>query len=226
MILDGSIKRITRPDRPGWLNSLQNDLALITNQEAQKYWSSPAYHGAPYFNYRLEHVQQVERDALRLLAAASADEDILLAGVWLHDRFRPQYEGDQHAARAAAWTREHLAALGFPAEKTEAVAYAIEHHVDLPGAIPENAVEARLLWDADKLTKIGPLNIVSYLCSHPAFPEQKITYSNLALIGLEKLERARRLAESLYFELAREIARQRYAQQKNFYESLANEVEA
>lgn len=226
MILDGSIKRITRPDRPGWLNSLQNDLALITNQEAQKYWSSPAAHGAPYFNYRLEHVQQVERDALRLFATTNAVEDILLAAVWLHDRFRPQYEGDQHAARAAAWANEHLSALGFPAEKTAAVAYAIEHHVDLPGAIPENAVEARILWDADKLTKIGPLNIVSYLCSHPAFPDQKITFSSLALLGLEKLERARRLAESLYFELAREIARERYERQKQFYESLATDVGA
>lgn len=225
MFMDGSIKRTMKPNQAGWLTSLQNDMALLTNQDAQKHWGSPERQGAPYYNARLEHIQQVERDALRLAREIPADEDILLAAVWIHDRHRPAYEGDEHAADSARWARTNLAALGFPAEKVQAVAYAIEHHVDLPGAIPESALEARLLWDTDKLAKIGPLNIVAYLCSHPAFPDQRITYERLALLGLEKLERSRRLAESLYFELARSIARERYEQQKIFYESLARDVD-
>lgn len=225
MIMDGSIKRTLHPDQPPWLTSLQNDMALLTNQDAKKHWGSPELQGAPYYNARLEHIQQVERDALRLMREIPADQDILLASVWIHDRFRPWYEGDQHAARSASWAREHLAGLGFPTEKVEAVVFAVEHHIDLPGEIPESAVEARLLWDADKLAKMGPLNIVSYLCSHPAFPEQKITYSSLALLGLEKLERSRRLAESLYFEVSRRIAHERYQHQKMFYESLARDVD-
>jgi uncharacterized protein len=226
MILDSSIKRITKPDQPGWLTSLQNDMALITNQDAQKHWGNPALRGAPYYNSRLEHIQQVERDALRLADDVSADQDILLAAVWIHDRFPPLYEGDEHPAKAANWARENLTALGFPTEKVETVAHAIERHTDPPGAIPESDVEARLLWDADKLAKMGSLNIVSYLCGHPAFPDQRITYSSLALIGLEKLERARRISDSLYFEHARQIAHNRYIHQKTFYESLAQDVDA
>jgi hypothetical protein len=226
MIMDGSIKRTLKPDQPPWLTSLQNDMALLTNQDAQKYWGRSEMHGAPYYNARLEHIQQVERDALRLVREITADKDILLAAVWIHDRCRPNYEGDQHAVLSAGWARENLEVLGFPAEKVEAVAFAIEHHIDLPGAIPENNLEARLLWDADKLAKIGPLNIVAYLCSHPAFPEQKITYSSLALLGLEKLERSRRMAESLYFELSRKLAHERFEHQKIFYESLAHDVDA
>jgi hypothetical protein len=225
MIMDGSIKRILKPDQAAWLTSLQNDMALLTNQDAKKHWGRPEMEGAPYYNARLEHIQQVERDALRLAQEIPADQEILLAAAWIHDRYRPEFEGDQHAEKSAQWAREHLEALGFPPEKVEAVASAIQHHVDLPGVIPESAVEARLLWDADKLAKIGPLNIVSYLCSHPAFPEQKITYSGLALLGLEKLERTRRMAESLYFELARKLARERYEHQRIFYESLARDVD-
>ncbi len=223
--MDGSIKRVLRPDQPAWLTRLQNDMALLTNEDAQKHWGRAERNGAPYYNARLEHIQQVERDALRLAQEISVDQDILLAAIWIHDRYRPQYEGDQHAEKSANWAREHLAELGFPAEKVEAVAIAILHHADPPGTIPEGAVAARLLWDADKLAKIGPLNIVSYLCSHPAFPEQRMTYSSLALLGLEKLERFRRLAESLYSTQARTLARERYEHQKIFYESLARDVD-
>ena len=226
MIMDGSIKRALSPDQPAWLTSLQNDMALLTHQDAQRHWSSPEMQAAPsYYNTQLEHIQQVERDALRLAAEIQADQDILLAAVWIHDRFRPNYEGDQHAEKSANWAREHLADLGFPAEKVPAVAYAVEHHTDPPGTIPESAVEARMLWDADKLARIGPLNIVAYLCGHPAFPEQRLTYSSLALLGLEKLEHSRRTVESLYFKPARALAHERYEHQKIFYKSLARDVD-
>ena len=106
MIMDGSIKRTLNPDQPLWLTSLQNDMALLTNQDAKKHWGSSEMHGAPYYNARLEHIQQVERDALRLIREIPADKDILLAAVWIHDRFRPQYEGDLHAVKSASWARD------------------------------------------------------------------------------------------------------------------------
>lgn len=226
MFLDSSIRRIMKPDQPAWLVTLQNDLALITAQAAQRHWPGPTPRSGPYFNYRLEHVQQVEREALHLLPKTPADRLTVLAIVWIHERYKPQYEGDDHPAQAAAWTRDNLAGLGFPAERVETVAYAVEHHADPPGTLPESAHEARLVWDADKLASIGPLNIVGMMVSHPAFPEQRITYTNLALLGLEQLDKARRLVNQLYYEPARLLAKERYAQQKAFYEMFARDVEA
>jgi HD superfamily phosphodiesterase len=63
--------------------------------------------------------RQVARDATRLLAEMGGDEDTVLASVWIHDRFQPQYHGTDHAAKAAEWARQNLAALGFPGEKVD-----------------------------------------------------------------------------------------------------------
>ena len=44
-------------------------------------------------------------------------------GFWFYpqvpDRFQPQYHGTDHAAKAAEWARQNLAALGFPGEKVD-----------------------------------------------------------------------------------------------------------
>jgi hypothetical protein len=225
MSIDSSVKRIMKPEQPVWLTALQNDLALITAQEAKKIWPHPETQ-APYFNYRLEHVQQVERDALRILEDVKADEEILLAAVWVHDRFQTQLENEKHAHQAAAWTRENLAGLGFPAQKVDQVVYAVERHCDQPGQIPAGAVEARILWDADRLTRIGPLSIINYMLGHAAFPEMRLSYNNIALLGLEKLERSRRLVEEFYYQRSRELALSRFQQQKAFFEAFAQDVQA
>jgi hypothetical protein len=223
MLIDSTVKRIMKPDQPAWLTSLQNDEALLTAQEASKIWPHPETK-APYFNFRLEHVQQVERDALRINEYVKGDTDIILAAVWIHDRFQPQTENEKHAHQAADWAKENLAGLGFPDEKVPAVYLAVNRHCDPPGTIPAGDVEARVLWDADKLTRIGPLSIVSYMLAHSAFPEQKLSYSNIAVLGLERLERSRRLVDELYYPRSREMAIARFAQQKAFYEAFAQDV--
>jgi hypothetical protein len=228
-MVDASNRRAIKSDQAPWLVSLQNDMMLITAQAAQRHWPGPQPGSDPYFNYRFEHVQQVEREALNLLNEPDlqlADPEIVLAAVWIHDRYKPQYEGDDHARQAADWAREHLAGSGFPPGKVQAVVFAVEHHADPPGTLSESAIEARLVWDADKLTKIGPLNIISKLVSHPAYPEQNITYTGMALLGLEQLEKSRRLVDEFYFEASRALARVRFAQQKEFYEMLARDVDA
>jgi hypothetical protein len=225
MILDGSIRRVMKPDRPEWLIGLQNDLALLTADESQKHWPDPANQGSPYYNYRLEQIQQVERDALRLAETIPADADILLAGVWIYDRCGGQQPDDPQADCAADWARQHLAEYGFPAAQVEAAALTVAGQNAPPGELPDRPIEARLLWDADKLAIIGPLNIVNYLTAHPAHPSQRLSYTGMALYGLEQLDRARRLIDCLYFEVSRHMARRRYEQQKMFYEALASDVE-
>jgi HD superfamily phosphodiesterase len=151
-------------------------MASITGQAARKHWPGLSPEAEPYYNYRFEHVRQVERDAQRLIAVVGGDTEIILASVWTHDRFQPQYEGDRHAARAAEWVREHLASLGFPISKVPAVEYVVANHSNAPNTIPENELEARLVWDADKLSKTGALAVISFLCSIPAFPQTPVSH--------------------------------------------------
>lgn len=207
-----------------WLARLRSDLIAITTDAAREIWRGVPADAPPYFNYRLEHVYQVERDALRLLDLVGGDREVVLAAVWLHDRFQPQYSRDHHAARAGEWAREHLAAYGFPPEKIARVVFAVANHSNAPGALPDDAPEARVLWDADKICKIGALEIVTFLAGNPAFPHKPNTFATIARHGLDKVDGDESLVAQFYFAPTRAWARDRLAAKRAFYTALAREI--
>lgn len=107
------------------------------------------------FNHRWEHVQRVVQMALWLADKTGADADTVEAAAWLHDICKREPNHGKAGARAA---QEFLRNTNFPAEKIAAVADAIAQHVGLTrplGATPMTPLEAAVLWDADKLTKLG-----------------------------------------------------------------------
>lgn len=109
---------------------------------------------APSFYYRWEHVCAVVNAAMRLAELLEADAEIVEAAAWLHDV--KKYEAkEQHPQAGAQFAREFLPKTDFPKKKIEAVAYAIEQHMGLWRDKPLKNLEASILWDADKLTKIG-----------------------------------------------------------------------
>ncbi|MBN2238612.1 MAG: hypothetical protein JW712_02470 [Dehalococcoidales bacterium] len=205
-----------------WLSVLRDDVKRITTEAAMAVW--PGTDGEPYYNYRLEHVQQAEREAKRLLALVGGDEDIVMASVWIHDRFQPQYEGEKHSEKGADWAKNNLAALGFPADKVSLVEYAVGNHSNPHGTIPEQYHEARMLWDADKLSHLGALAIITMLCGNPAFPQTKVSYEWVRQRMSEKMAKAKDWGDQFYFGPSRQWAKQRLKTQRVFYESLENEL--
>ncbi len=132
----------------------------------------------PAFAYRWEHVQQVAANGRWLLTQVEADAEVVLAACWLHD---VRKEEPEHARRGAEFARAFLPESDFPPHKIEAVADAIAQHEGLmrPAAEwskeagepfrpapPLRPIEAGLLWDADKLSKVGPLAFLHYLPAH------------------------------------------------------------
>ena len=105
------------------------------------------------FNYRWEHVTSVVRLATRLAALTGADTEVVEAASWLHD-IRKETKA-RHALEGAAYARQFLPTTDFPPEKVERVAHAIEVHMGLWRDEPLADLEAMVLWDADKLAKIG-----------------------------------------------------------------------
>lgn len=105
------------------------------------------------FNYRWEHVTTVVRLAKRLAKLTKADKEIVEAAAWLHD-VRKSSQGN-HALAGAEFARLYLPKTDFPAKKVECVAHAIEVHMGLWRDEPLTDLEAMVLWDADKLSKIG-----------------------------------------------------------------------
>ena len=208
---------------PEWLFRLRQELSKLSGEVAVEIW--PSSNGKPYFNYRLEHVRQVERDARWLMKLVGGDEDVVLAAVWLHDRFQPQLESpENHAGLAAEWSGENLAAIGFPEEKVEAVVFAVEMHSSPVQSLPEEAHEARILWDADKLSKLGPLSVVNMVAVMPAYPDHAMNSGEIVRMAKSELERRQTLVEYFYFPESQERAKQRVKVQEDFIRQMSRDI--
>ena len=106
------------------------------------------------FNYRWEHVTAVVALALRLAELTGADAETVEAAAWLHDVCKFSH-GEQHPIAGAAFARDFLPTTDFPPGKIDAVAAAIADHMGLWRDEPLTVLESQVLWDADKLAKIG-----------------------------------------------------------------------
>jgi uncharacterized protein len=105
-----------------------------------------------------DHVLRVLALAERIGQAEGADLEIVRSAALLHDVGREQAEaaGLDHAAFAASRAREIL--MGQSSAKVEAVAHAIAAHRFRTDPGP-GTLEARVLFDADKLDAIGAVGV-------------------------------------------------------------------
>ena len=140
-----------------WLEILKSEMLEITKSAAYEFFPPIGTYTEPYYNLRFTHVKQVEIEALKLLKAHGGDRDIVLAAVWIHDRYKPVLYGPDHGNKAADWTLENLESKGFPKEKVKAVEYAVRNHQGWDKTQnPLETLEAKILWDADKIAHRGP----------------------------------------------------------------------
>jgi uncharacterized protein len=108
------------------------------------------------------HLERVWRNAQALLEESpQADTLVVLAACYLHDLVNlPKNDPERHLAstRSAELARRELAALGFPAERLDAVAHAIQTHSFSAGIAP-TTLEARIVQDADRLDGLGAVGL-------------------------------------------------------------------
>lgn len=125
---------------------------VITIAEARRHYEqADAVHD-------FDHVLRVLALAERIGRAEGASLEIVQAAALLHDAERGKAETDglDHAALAADRARTILAEQ--PPAKVEAVAHAIAAHRFRTGPEP-STLEARVLFDADKLDAIGAVGV-------------------------------------------------------------------
>lgn len=108
------------------------------------------------------HLERVWRNAQSLLASHSeADPLVVMAACYLHDLVNlPKNDPARAGAsrRSAQLARHQLSWMGFPADKLDAVAHAIEAH-SFSAAIPAETIEARIVQDADRLDALGAVGL-------------------------------------------------------------------
>jgi uncharacterized protein len=105
------------------------------------------------FNYRWEHVRAVVRLAVCLAERTGADREVVEAAAWLHDVAKG--ESRDHGRDGAVLARRILAETDYPPDKVDAVAEAIAKHAGTTTPEPVEPLEAAVVWDADKLSKLG-----------------------------------------------------------------------
>jgi uncharacterized protein len=205
----------------GWLAIAQQAAQEAAHTEAQQAWQRTLARTLP-FAHRWAHIQEVVRLARWLAAETGADVDVVEAAAWLHDVCKMQKD---HAKRGAEEAERLLQTSDFPAEKVIAVVNAISQHEGMtrpPGAPPLQPLEAAVLWDADKLSKLGVQAITYMLSTH--YLAGKGLVERLAECQSHVAGTLLRTVESMNTAPARALAEERYQHMCQFLEVWQAEV--
>ncbi len=197
----------TLRDERGW-RALSRHMALSRAEDEARQRLHLAEDEALPFNYRWEHVQRVVQMACWLADETGADRDTVEAAAWLHDICKSE---PNHGAAGAAEAQWILLQTDFPREKIPGVVDAIARHVGLrrrDGEPPMTPVESAVLWDADKLTKLG-VGVLAYNLSMGQFDGLSLAERRAELQKFTR-EVLGRTMTSMNTAPARRLAEERY----------------
>lgn len=181
--------------------------------------------------HSFDHILRVLALAEHIAAIEGADLEIVRTATLLHDIAR--LEPDHHLVGAV---RARAILAGQPAERVEAVCHAIEAHRFRKGP-PPATIEARCLFDADKLDSIGAVGVARAV-AYGALHGQRIWAAPLDAIdpsqppptdadytpSHEFVYKLARLAGMLTTATARRIAADRHRVMVEFFQRLDLEV--
>src|SRR3989454_8162627 len=194
------------------------------------------------------HIERVLRTALEIGKREGADLEIIELSAILHDIFaneekRSSVEGFRHEIEASKEARNILKTLGLADRTVDAVCHCIEPHRKRTGRIQPQTIEAKCLFDADKLDCIGAIGIVrsAYLSVEHGqeFYKQEdiddnkrrntrphgtmVNYTQHST-NLEYELSLKEVAKRMYTETGKRLARERAVFMDEFYSRLGKEL--
>jgi uncharacterized protein len=207
-------------------------MSMITIDEAREYYR------AAESGHDFDHVLRVLALAERLARVEGADVEIVRAAALLHDIARADEDATNHgdhAQMAAERARALLIARGVAPARADAVAHAIAAHRFRGNTAPQT-LEAKILFDADKLDSIGAIGIArayaisgvlnqrlwSEVSSDAVATRDQHNANHTAVAEFAvKLSKVR---ERVHTAAARQIADARHAYMVEFFARLEREV--
>lgn len=174
------------------------------------------------FNYRWEHVQAVVTCAIKLADLTGADAEVVEAAAWLHDICKQAKE--LHPQEGAKYARKFLPTTNFPKKKISAVATAIEDHMGLWRDKPLTKLESQVLWDADKLTKIGLTALVHWTAGDVVRGRADTTKA--IITRMQSADFRRKTVASMHTKPAQKAAKARFKAYDRFLKGLKDELKA
>jgi uncharacterized protein len=184
-----------------------------------------------------DHTERVLRLCLRIGRKEKADLEVLRLAAVLHDIGREEEDRSNgrvcHGARGATMAAEILARHGVGLEKIARVAHCIETH-RFRGRRPPQSLEAKVLFDADKLDSIGAVGIgraflfageVGARLHDPAIDVEKTKpYTRDDTAYREFLVKLSRVKDRMFTREGKRIARERHRFMAAFFERLNRET--
>lgn len=187
-----------------------------------------------------EHIYRVLYNALHIAKTErNVDYDILICACLLHDIGRKdQFENPNvcHAMVGSEKAYSFLVGNGFESEYAEKVKHCIRTHRYRKNNLPDS-LEAKILFDADKLDATGTMGIARTLIykgtvSEPIYtllPDGSVSSGENDTIPSffqEYKYKLEKVYSNFYTEEAKMIARERQDSAIAFYDSLYGEVKA
>ncbi len=201
----------------------------------------------------LEHTFRVLKLAKRIAEKeGKVNMEVIELAALLHDIARVKEDSDKtgntdHAVLGAEMARKILSDLGYPNETVDAVCHAIRTHRFRGENVPET-IEAKILFDADKLDAIGAVGIArAYMIAgergEPLYREVSDldAYKKENLVGgklngrikdiskhsvnIEYETKFKKIPDRLFTETARKIAKDRLEFMAQYFGRLKKEIE-
>ena len=205
---------------------------LTLNDARQWYSADDEVHG-------FGHIERVYRLCEQIGSAEEADMEILLTAALLHDA-QGSHPGEgarnDHHIRSAEFAGKLLAEMGWAESRIQAVQACIIAHRYRKEDVPQS-LEAKVLFDADKLDVLGAIGVVRALAyafqvNVPAFSEPSPSFLNSwekqpgepHSAYHEYLFKLKKISSILLTPAARIIAESRQKFLNDFFEELAAEL--
>jgi uncharacterized protein len=184
-----------------------------------------------------DHVLRVVKLAEHIAQLEGANVDIVRAAALLHDIGLDQGRAG-HETSAANRARDILREHGYAEAAIDAVAHAIESHRFRSGPTPQT-LEARVLFDADKLDSIGAIGVARAYAfgghrGQKLWADVSPDYAD-PMNGVEADPnqhtavheyhvKLKKIKDRMFTATGRAIAEKRHAYMVRFYEQLDREV--
>ncbi|MEE9323031.1 MAG: HD domain-containing protein [Candidatus Aenigmarchaeota archaeon] len=163
------------------------------------------------YNHDFEHIERTAKYAELLAKKEGADKDVCVVAAWLHDTGKAKNE-EVHGDIGARMAKPFLERLGFESGFIEKVCHAIECH-DSASIHKAKTIEAKVVFDSDKLQAIGPFGFGREFSLYTVFKEKKPREA----FEIVKKNEANRFKNELQTDTAKELASKPFELMLEFY---------
>jgi uncharacterized protein len=206
---------------------LKTIVQVSTRKVAISEWNEAANNQkVPLYNYRGDHIEEVVVLAKHIAEGTAADMEVITLAAWLHDIAKPGVGGiaaQHHGIASAEMAEEILTQEKIDRKTIECVSDVIRKHVGLTLKQPLEPLEAQILWEADKILKLGMIGFLQYILNgvriYPGRSMEKLADETHEFLNL-----ATDITACMVTERGKEIAQERLKTLHHVSETLHSEL--